>query len=168
MLVCVGHPDGGAVGREIRAADLAEEVVDLAGLVGLGVDDGDAVGGFAEEEGAGTAADGGVAEGAVAGHVGFDFLEGPPHARVPDDGGFVLVACGDVAHVRGPGAGEAVVVVAAEWVDGSAGVGLDDPGVWGVADDDAESTIVRGCCAVDGSRELVVCDKGVGLAVEHP
>ena len=44
-------------------------------------------------------------------------------------------------HVRGPGAGEAVVAVAAEGLHGAAGVCFNDGCFGGVADDDAEAGV---------------------------
>ena len=57
-------------------------------------------------------------------------------------------------HVWGPGAGEAVVAVAAEGLHGAAGVCFDDDGFGGVADDDAEAGVGRGRGAVDGARKV--------------
>lgn len=165
-IIRVRNPDRRSARREAGAANLAEEIVDLSGVVGLRVDDGDAVGGFGHEEGARAAADGGELQGAVARYISCEHGEWFPGARIPDDGGLVLVSCCDVQHVRGPGAGEAEVAVAAEGLDGAAGIGFDDEGVGGVAYYDAEAA-VWGCGgAVDGAGEVVVSDEGVGFAVE--
>jgi hypothetical protein len=56
--------------------------------------------------------------------------------------------------------------VAAEGVDGAAGVGFDDPCVWGIADDDAETAVGRCGRAVYWAGEFLVGEEDVCFTIE--
>ena len=71
-----------------------------------------------------------------------------------------------MAHVWGPGAGEAEVAVPAEGVYWSASVGFYDPGIWGVAYDDAETGVWGGGGAVYWLGECLVGEEDVCFCVE--
>jgi hypothetical protein len=152
-----------AIREDTDAANLAKEVMDLAGGVSLRINDADAVTGFGRDEDTWAAAldkllifetNGGKLDGwtyrrregerPVTTDVRRDTSETTPHSCVPYEERTILVAGDDLVSTRRPNTCEPVVLVPFQYVQGDASLRIDDMRRWIVTDKDTQTAVWAG------------------------